>query len=220
MTENAHNLIAHDAEHERVWSSLPWFVNGTLSVGERQAADSHLSMCLVCRREAIALGALREAIASRTLEPRCESALKHLHQRIDAPVYARTAFPWAAAAVLAIVVGLASVSSIKTGLISIGGQSDTYVTLGSRTIEVNDGAVATARIVFKQFVTERQLRDLLLAVDAELVDGPTPRGAYTIALPQVSDGEELQAVVASLRQSKRVIFVEPIIIPGSQRTND
>jgi len=56
-----------------------------------------------------------------------------------------------------------------------------------------------------------QLRELLLLAQAELIDGPTPRGAYTITLPKVAQGDDLQAAVALLRDSKQEVFVEPIL---------
>jgi hypothetical protein len=217
MSTNSTSLASHDAEHERVWSTLPWLVNGTLSVVEQQRVERHSSTCLVCRREVLALGALREAMASRTLEPKCETALVRLHERIDNDAAGRI-FPWAAAAVLAVVTGLVGLAAINIGLIPLRDQDNAYSTLGARSIELDDDTVAKARIVFEHDVTERQLRELLLAFDAELIDGPTPRGAYTIGMPRVTRSEELQAVVASLRQSKRVIFVEPVVVSRSQRS--
>ena len=73
-----------------------------------------------------------------------------------------------------------------------------------------------ARIVFDRDVTELQLRRLLLSSQVELIDGPTPRGAYTIAMPAVKNVEDLQAAVARLRDSKQVLFVEPIVGIGGK----
>jgi len=213
-------LDAHDREHGRVWSTLPWFVNGTLNDDECRDVETHLSVCLVCRREAAALRALAEAVASRTLEPKCEAALDRLHERLDDTSRPGLVFPWAGAAVLAVITGLAGLVAVNTGLVGSGAQANVYNTLGVRTIEVLDDARPKARIVFDQDMTEWQLRELLLAVDAELIDGPTPRGAYTIAMPHVSRSEDVRAAVAKLRQSNRVIFVEPIVAVAGQRGKD
>ena len=107
--------------------------------------------------------------------------------------------------------------AVNTGLIGSTDGTGDYLTLGARTVVMGDDDVAKARIVFDQDMTELQLRKLLLAVDAELIDGPTPRGAYTIALPSITGSLEQQSAVEKLRESKRVIFVEPVVAIGASR---
>jgi hypothetical protein len=133
----------------------------------------------------------------------------------------RRVFPWAAAAVLAIVTGLTGMVALNTGLIGSGSGAGAFNTLGSRTIMMVDDNVSRARIVFDRDMTELQLRKLLLAVGAEMIDGPTPRGAYTIAFPEItSSNTDMRSAVAILRESKRVIFVEPIVSIGSSSRED
>ncbi len=208
---------AYDAEHSRAALDLPWYVNGTLNATEHAMVRAHLSRCLVCRRELATLTTLREAVARRSREPRAEAALARIHARLERAPASRRLFPWAAAAALVIVTGLAGFVGVNTGL--LGGASDEhgYLTLGSRSVDGADPDHVTARIVFGHGTTERQLRELLLAAEAELVDGPTPRGAYTIALPEVSRGDDLQQAVATLRASERVLFVEPIVSARQRR---
>ena len=217
--ETSKNLTALGAEHDRVWANLPWFVNATLSAAEQREATVHLSSCLVCHRALAGLRALQNAVTGRTAEPRCEAALDRLHERMVEGANPRRVFPSAAAAVLAIVTGLTGMVALNTGLIGSG--DGAFNTLGSRTIMMVDDNVARARIVFDQDMTELQLRKLLLAVDAEMIDGPTPRGAYTIAFPEItSSNTDMQSAVAILRESKRVIFVEPIVSIGSSSRED
>jgi len=204
-------LAAHDAEHKRVSLDLPWYINGTLDPVEHGRVAAHIAGCLVCRRELSALGALDRAVANRDREPQVEAALGRLHQRIAATSGPKPYFPWAAAAVLAIVAGIGGFVGINSGLVGGYGAGTDYTTLGVRTIGAAADPMVTARIVFKRGVTEQQLRDLLLDAQAELIDGPTPRGAYTIALPQVVRGDDLQNAVVDLRASERVLFVEPIV---------
>jgi hypothetical protein len=206
-----------DAEHEQVWLNLPWYVNDTLAAPEHAAAQKHLSVCLVCRREAAALRSMQRVLVARTLDPQCEAALQRLNARLDRNAAGERLFPWAAAAVLVLVTGLTGLVGLNTGL---GGKTETnkaYITLGTRTTEMADTSFVTARIVFDHDVTELQMRKLLLAADAELVDGPTTRGAYTIALSAASASDDLQAALSILRESKQVLFVEPIIAVGASR---
>ncbi|MGR9089020.1 MAG: anti-sigma factor family protein [Gammaproteobacteria bacterium] len=211
MSMPSDTIAAYDAEHERAALNLPWYVNGTLNEAEQADVRAHLAQCLVCRRELAALQVLSSAVAARTREPRTEAALARIHERCDDRSAQRRLFPWTAAAVLVIVAGLAGFVGINTGLLGSGSGHHGYLTLGARSINAPDVALVTARIVFGHGVTERQLRELLLDAQAELIDGPTPRGAYTIALPRVSRDDDLQQAVAALRASERVLFVEPVV---------
>lgn len=214
------SMSTHDAEHARAALDLPWYVNGTLQPTEHAAVRAHLARCLVCRRELANLTTLRAAIATRSREPRTEAALAQMHARLEHGPATRRLFPWAAAAALVIVAGLAGFVGFNTGLLGGGTDNHGYLTLGARSVDAAEQGHVTARIVFGHGTTERQLRELLLEAEAELVDGPTPRGAYTIALPGVSRGADLQQAVAALRASKRVLFVEPIVsVRQRRRTN-
>lgn len=217
MQDNDTGIAAHAVEHDQVWSNLPWFINGTLANNEREVVEAHLSSCLVCRREAMALDTLQRTLASRSLDPLCEAALDRLYARIDASAADARVFPWAAAAVLLIVTGLAGVVAMNTSLLGSEREDNAYTTLGVRTTAVDDSDTVKARIVFARNVTEKQMRELLLGADAEVIDGPTPRGAYTIAMPRVTRADGLRAAVAGLRDSERVIFIEPIASAGAER---
>lgn len=211
---------AHEAAHTRAALVLPWYVNGTLSPDESTAVRTHLARCLVCRRELANLQSLLEAINARSHEPRTEAALDRMHARLERPPAARRLFPWAAAAALVVVAGLAGFIGMNTGLIGGDRDSHGYLTLGARSVDATAMSQVTARIVFGHGTTERQLRELLLAAGAELIDGPTPRGAYTIALPGVSPADDPQQAVADLRASARVLFVEPIVPVRQRRRAD
>lgn len=205
-----------DAIHAGMWDLLPWYVNESLAADEQVDVDAHLSTCLVCRREVALLLALRDAVSTRMLDPQCEAALGRLNARIDRNNVTQQVFPWAAAAVLVLVTGIAAMIGLNSGLLDDAASKRAYSTLGARTVETLDSQIVTARIVFDHDVTERQLRELLLEADAELIDGPTPRGAYTIAVTKAAKGDDLQAAVAQLRASKRVLFVEPIVSIGAR----
>ena len=62
--DNANGLSAFDAEHDEVWSNLPWFVNRTLDSQEHAETQAPLSICLVCRRELVGLRALHEMMSA------------------------------------------------------------------------------------------------------------------------------------------------------------
>ena len=205
-------------EHIQVSRVLPWYVNGTLDDAERATVTEHLASCLRCRREIALLKTLQSTIISHEVDPQCEAALTRLHARIETAAAPRASFPWAAAAVLVIVAGVAAVAMVNSGFTKA---NNTYVTLGARAIAVDESdRMFKARIVFDQDLTELQLRQLLLGSHAELIDGPTERGTYTIALPAIRDASELHTTLARLRLSRRVIFVEPIVSLGARDPRD
>lgn len=68
-----------------------------------------------------------------------------------------------------------------------------------------------AHLVFYDNITERQLRALLLSVGADLIEGPTPQGVYTVAFTRTIDPQEIARVLSELRHSRRVVYAEPLL---------
>ena len=65
-------------------------------------------------------------------------------------------------------------------------------------------------LIFHDDITERELRSIVLAVGAAVIEGPTPDGRYTLAfLRQMSPGELLDAL-RQLRYSRQVLYAEPV----------
>ena len=60
-------------------------------------------------------------------------------------------------------------------------------------------------MVFESARPEREIRDLLLRLNARIVDGPSPEGAYTL---DVAAGDR-STVLAQLRHERSVILAEP-----------
>ncbi|HMM77139.1 MAG TPA: zf-HC2 domain-containing protein [Gammaproteobacteria bacterium] len=197
------------ARHAAVFELLPWYVNGTLAAAERARVLAHLEGCLSCRRELELLEALQRALRAPASERRCEDALRRLHARMA--TREKTSPPWAAAAVLALVVGLVSTLSGNTEA-SVAWLKNTGLSMMSQS-HVADSSTESVRahLVFYDNITERQLRALLLSVGADLIEGPTPQGVYTVAFTHTADPEEIRRVLSELRHSRRVIYAEPLM---------
>lgn len=202
-------LSDHAARHAAVFELLPWYVNGTLAAAERARVVAHLDGCLSCRRELELLEALQRALRAPASERRCEDALRRLHARM-AP-RTKAAPPWAAAAVLALVVGLVSTLSGNTEA-SVAWLKNTGLSMMSQS-HVADSSTESVRahLVFYDNITERQLRALLLSVGADLIEGPTPQGVYTVAFTHTADAQEIRRVLSELRHSRRVVYAEPLM---------
>ncbi len=199
--------------HAAAFELLPWYLNGTLRGAERARVSEHLKTCLTCRRELELLQAMRSAVLAPTSDRRCEDALRRLHARMG-PRKARRAPaspPWAAAAVLALVVGLVSTLSGNTEA-SVAWLKNTGLSMMSQSHVADSSTQAVrAHLVFYDNITERQLRALLLSVGADLIEGPTPQGVYTVAFTRTVDPEEIWRELTELRHSRRVVYAEPLM---------
>ncbi|MEO6968326.1 MAG: zf-HC2 domain-containing protein [Rhodanobacteraceae bacterium] len=204
--------------HREVDALLPWLVNGTLTGDERERAEQHLSECVRCQRELEWLRELRAAgVESATAaSDDMEVSLQRMRNRLDAgvgrrslihlrcahggwrraPLWAR----WAIAAQLVLSVALAAVL--------IGDRAPApYHTLG-----VGDAAFsgdARLAVVFDPSLSERDLRQLLQASGARIVDGPNATGAYVLAVPP----DRASQAVALLRVARGVWLAEDLSPP-------
>jgi hypothetical protein len=82
----------------------------------------------------------------------------------------------------------------------------TYHTLGSAAADAQGQVV----VLFKPDTTEQQMRVILAAQGARLVDGPTAAGAYVLHL----DKGNPTGAIEALRQSSQVVLAEPLTSDG------
>jgi len=199
------------ARHAVAFELLPWLVNDTLAAAERGAVLAHLDHCLVCRREQARLRVLAALVQAPSEAQRCEDALRRLHARMSTRSSDAQSAPWAAAAVLALVVGLVTTLSDNTEA-SVAWLKNTGLSMMSQSHVVDSSSPAIrAHLVFYDNITERQLRALLLSVGADLIDGPTSGGVYTIAFSHVHTPQAAAMALSELRHSRRVVYAEPLL---------
>jgi hypothetical protein len=92
------------------------------------------------------------------------------------------------------------------------GQQGAYRTLSAQ----QAGGGAQLDIVFSPVVTQEGMREVLSAVDATIVNGPSAIGRYTIRLAQGgSSTAEIDAALRRLRADHRVRFAARSYMPGS-----
>ena len=204
--------------HEQAWELLPWLVNDTLEAAEREGVSSHLASCRDCRAEAERCRSLQALVRAAEVAPSPHPAqLARLMQRIDETEKAskrprmirllgsrRVNVWWALTAQAAALV-------VMLAVIFWPEPPARYRVLGNP-----EPAVVTAptqrqvRVVFTPTATEAELRRVLLEVHGEVVAGPTPFGAYTIAVPAGPGAEPLPLVLEHLRADPHVRFAEPV----------
>ena len=201
------------SEHDSVQKLLPWFVNGTLSGREAERVQSHLSECGECRDDLAFERKLAHGVATLPLNADDGWNAMQLRMAQEAPqvresgpvrlLRRRVPVGWAMVGSLAASVALAVV---LTGVRPGSAPQQTYHTLGSAPADSRGQVV----VLFKPDTTEQQMRIVLTAQGARLVDGPTAAGAYVL---HVDNGDPADAIKA-LRQSSQVVLAERLANDG------
>ena len=205
---------------------LPGYATGTLGAEARLAVERHLAECPACREELercrtlgdaltratppapaphpARLARLRERIArgELDLEPEREWRARRSPRLVavwrGTPRLARWLLAGQAAALLALAAWLGALGAAPEGR---------FRTLAGAEAGAHG---ARLRVVFAPGVEESDVRALLLEVRAEIVGGPSPLGAYALALEPGVAGEAPDAVLQILRADPRVRLAEPI----------
>lgn len=229
MTEHKLNNEM-DAEHREIESLMPWYVNGTLSAPESAAVEQHMAVCAQCQSEALRCQSLVgqlpspqeiwkptpthfagilanvDRLEAATLKPdtsRTKAApgvLQHIDtwlSQTPSPVRWTLAFETLAFAVLALFVVLPNPSIPKTGGI--------FETL-SNTEPPTATKGRSIRLVFSEDMTTRELFDLLKQAKAQIRQGPSEVGSYTV---EVTSKEEAQSL-SVLRAHPKVRLAQAV----------
>jgi len=227
---------APDQQHQEVWELLPWYVNRTLEAQEQAHVEQHLVRCSACQEEvtrchhiATAVCLAEEPMPSpsparfATLMAQIEATeavghptrrwwatLRHALRRYGAlfsgtPRVARVVLAVEGALVLLLAVVLVwQVQSAPDAL---------YTTL-SRPMDRPAHLWGQIRLVVADQMTVRELRELLLGVQATIINGPSPLGVYTVAVPWVaSPPDPLQPVLEVFHAHPHVLWAERAAAP-------
>ncbi|MGH8592913.1 MAG: zf-HC2 domain-containing protein [Gammaproteobacteria bacterium] len=219
----------HTAHHD-VWLLLPWYVNGTLEGRELDLVQQHLQVCITCRKELavqqrlaetirnskiialspqIAFSRLRERIGSGAQSLKAQTrGWRSLHRRCSDgwARLSRGSLPRRAAIALSLpvllIIGLVLSARLWLAPVNVEPKYHTLANPGSLPAPKEN----EIRVVFAETVNQEQIEQLVLAVDAQIVDGPSSVGAYTLRV-----GHNLSAAVERLRRDPRVLFAEPAL---------
>jgi anti-sigma factor RsiW len=226
-----------DPQHRRVAELLPWYVSGTLHPAERGEVEHHLEHCGVCRGDVESERAVAAALRS-SAEPAPAphpGQLARLLERLDAaPDETRDGVRRAGSAGDAgsarstlrdgglwrwLAAGQAAAILALVGLLlgrAAPAPPPEYRTLADAGApaarEGLDVALAPlrVRVLFEPAASAAELHELLLETGAQIVDGPSPLGAYTLELAPTADGDSPTLLLAVLRDDPAVRFAEPL----------
>jgi anti-sigma factor RsiW len=199
--------------HDEVRLLLPWYVTGRLEAGEHAKVEAHLRECAECQKELRQEQRLDVAVGALDFD--VEHGWADMRRRLQpAPSWRARVASWRprAMAALGVVttpqglgwavgVQLALVLSATTLLVAITRPAQ-YHALGS----AQAPAAGNVLVIFRPETSEAELRGVLVASDARLVDGPTSAGAYVLAVRPATRSTTLNA----LRERPQVLLAQPI----------
>lgn len=209
--------------HEQVDSLLPSFIRGQLDTPRQRQIQEHIAVCTSCARrhredlelaeaieqtpagiELLVTEATRERNRQRVMG--CIDPFPAVEHR---PAPARSHAPSALRS-LALV---ASIATIALGLtLAVQRVRDDYTPAIYRTQTAAIPQPAsgqqdpTFRVVFRPEATLQSIQQLLLALDAAVIGGPTEAGVYTLTFTGTSDSES--EILQRLRQQPEIVLAE------------
>jgi hypothetical protein len=216
--------------HHDCWQMLPWIVSGRISAGERQRVERHLLECTECREELDEQRALCDLVRgeeSVVLAP--QASLQKLMSRIDAslvggsepieavdadavsphaPLRAHPIPRWIAVAAAVQTVAIAALLTLIWQQRDAEMNAPRFTTLTNTTATDLHGPIL--RVVLEPQMTNAQLQNLLLGVNAQIVSGPTEAGVYSLTLKSTPRIGSVTAVLEKVRATQGVIFAEHV----------
>jgi hypothetical protein len=203
----------HGSDHDEVQRLLPWLVNGTLAPEEIESVEGHVAECAECRSELQIERQLASEIASMPVD--IEGSWASIEQRLDAerPIIVRPDVWWrrkvpAAWAVAGPLAAAAAMALLFINVTPPQPVNPQYHALGAAPVVGSANVV----VLFESDSREKDIRAVLDAADARLVDGPTETGAYLLSV----DGNKREQALKTLRDSNAIALAQPIDGPAHQ----
>ena len=204
--------------HQAVQTLLPWYVTGRLDRAEVKAVEGHLAHCAHCQAELAWERKMQDAqVALGDGGGDVEQGWLQLLRRIELRGHAepplasgpnrqggkgRAAALWVRWLRWALGAQFAVIGVLATLLIWPIEPAERYRALGT------PGHAASGNVVvrFHPEATERDIRRVLNAAGAKLVDGPTVTDAYLLNVPTAHQA----AALAGLRAQPTVVLAESL----------
>lgn len=197
-----------DQPHDQSEVLLPWYATEQLEPADRLVVERHLSSCADCREQ---LRIERRLIQEfRGFAPDVDAGWTRLRNRIQTPDRRRSRHGSTPARKWNIVrhPAVAALAAAQLAMLVIGGgwlmtlSKPAYHALGSASAP----APADAIIIFRPGATEQDVRAMLRAANASIVEGPTDADAYLLHIP----GNARRQSLARLQASPDVQMAQPI----------
>jgi len=209
-------------EPQDVEELLPWYVTGRVSREEARGIEAALKTMPDLAGKLAQVQREREAVsrASETVEPAPPETLQHLLQQVETTRQWRVpkieshgeAGGWLKAAMGRNAVWQTALAAACVAIVALGVQlynvptGDQFNVAGN----INGAGGATLVVTFQPGATAGDIGTLLTSLNAKIIDGPKPGGAYTVALPS-NQTSDVEAATASLLARKDLVAG---VLPG------
>ncbi len=211
MTAHAADWRA-DPAHARTLDLIPWHLGGGLDDAEAAELEAHLAACAHCRAELEQERRLKAAVAELPIE--VERGWARLAGRISAdrrapPRRRESARPErrrAAPGLIAAGLGGAFAAGVALTLASPFGGPPRREAGSYHGLAATPAASLRLAVMFRPLTREADLRRILAAAGARVVDGPTAAGAWVLTTAPAAR----PAALARLRVEPAVAFVQPL----------
>lgn len=219
--------MKHEQQHgplepQDVEELLPWYVTGRVSREEARGIEAALKTMPDLAGKLAQVQREREAVsrASEAAEPAPPETLQRLLQQVETTRQWRVpkieshteAGGWLKAAMGRNAVWQTALAAACVAIVALGVQlynvpaGDQFNVASS----INGAGGSTLIVTFQPGATAGDIGTLLTGLNAKIVDGPKPGGAYTVALPSHRAGD-VEAATSSLLARKDLVAA---VLPG------
>ena len=203
--------------HTDVERMLPWYANGTLDADDAERVRLHLLECAACREELSCLRTIMDVVLPVETAREADRDWLRLRDRLNTmrndpatPLDLRRIRQGWQSTPAWLQVALAAQCAFIAVLAAFlfrAPEPASFTTLSATASR--DVAHDTLLVVFDPRITDAQLRELLGAHHARIVDGPNATGAYLVATPP----GQAEVVRHALRASPGVSMAERLAPP-------
>ena len=203
-------------EPQDVEELLPWYVTGRVSREEARGIEAALKTMPDLAGKLAQVQREREAVsrASEAIESAPPETLQRLLQQVETTRQWRVpkieshgeAGGWLRAALGRNAVWQTALAAACVAIIALGVQLYNAPAGNQFNVaaSINGAGGATLIVTFQPGATAGDIGALLTGMNARIVDGPKPGGAYTVELPS-SQENEVEAATASLLARKDLV---------------
>jgi hypothetical protein len=202
--------------HQSVQRLLPWLVAQTLEGQELAMVQSHVAQCAQCQEDLAWQYQLQGLEPAGACSLDIERALAHMMPRLTpqrSPMHALVRFEWLRSLFkgsgwmpLALASQCAVIAVLAVLLVYRSDDPAPYRVLGA-----SKPAGANMVVVFKPETRELDLRRIMLAYGARVVDGPTVTDAYLLEVPAAT----LESALSGLHGEPMVVMAASLAKGGA-----
>lgn len=216
--------MANNFSKDDIELLIPWYLNGTLEEEQNKKVEEYLEQDRAFKDEVILLNLIKSAviktdeIISQEISPQFAKMQESIIQRIDSTSKIKVdkplldklssffeSFRFPAMNLVPIAALLLIQFAIIVGLIAklYFEKPDQYTTLsGTESVETIGQKFMVA---FDNSATEKEIRDIILDINAKIISGPNRSGIYIIEVKDPENKAAVEDIIKKLRSKKEII---------------